>query len=88
VSSARAGKSGGRAQSKSERAALRWRRHAVARRGTRWPSGKAERGREGAWQTGEGQGKMSQAKALCSRARAWRQHVAATWQAPSALGRP
>jgi hypothetical protein len=62
VSSARAGKSGGRAQSKSERAALRWRRHAVARRGTRWPSGEAERGREG-------HGELGKARARCRKLR-------------------
>jgi hypothetical protein len=36
--------------------------------------------------TGRWQGKVSQAEALCSRARAWRQHVAAKRQAPFAHG--
>jgi hypothetical protein len=44
---------------------LRWPRHG-ARRDVRRPSSEAERGREGVGRTGEGQGEVSQAKALCS----------------------
>jgi hypothetical protein len=82
VSSARAGWRGGGAQSENERAALRrWRRG--ARRGARQPSGEAERGREGGMANWEGQGEVSQAKALCSQAQARCRRVADTRQRPS-----